>query len=102
MGLSGQSRAPKVDSAVADSAVAESDSAIHRKPTAQQDVCIWPGSGVGVSGCWAGVGVRAFGRKVFSFGSGSGLALVVVGLLRRDWGVVVGPGLGLASVGCWV
>ena len=29
MGLSGQSRAPKVDSAVADSAVAESDRAIH-------------------------------------------------------------------------
>ena len=75
--------------AKADSAVAQSDSAIDRKPTVQQDVCIWPGSGVGVSGCWIGVGVTAFGRKCLALGRGwfgSGLALVVVGLLSRDFG----------------
>ena len=75
--------------AKADSAVAQSDSAIDRKPTAQQDVCIWLGSGVGVSGCWIGVGVTAFGRKCLALGRGwfgSGLALVVVGLLCRDCG----------------
>ena len=95
--------------AKADSAVAQSDSAIDRKPTAQQDVCIWPGSGVGVSGCWIGVGVTAFGRKCLALGRGRGWHWWLLGccagiVVRCVWlmGLGVGSWLGLALVGCRV
>ena len=109
MSLSAQSRAPKVDSAIADSAVAEPDSAIHRKLTAQQDVCIWLGSGVSVSGCWVGVGVTAFGCKRLALGRGRGWHGCLLGccagiVVRCVWlmGLGVGSWLGLALVGCRV
>ena len=99
----------KADSAFADSAVAQSDSAIDRKPTAQQDVCMWLGSGVSVSGCWVGVGVTAYGRKCLALGRGRGWHWWLMGccagiVVRRGWlmGLGVGSWLGLALVGCRV
>ena len=95
--------------AKADSAVAQIDSAIDRKPTAQQDVCIWPGSGVGVSGCWIGGRVTAFGRKCLALGRGRGWHWWLMGccagiVVRCVWlmGLGVGSWLGLALVGCRV